>query len=549
MAAANSKRMRLACLGLGMAMLLAVLWVTSSTPSSPVSTEVTACDPVALVLYNKDEDVRRALLEFLDHTNETTHDGGPRIANLTQSSSHNTTKTTLQPQPSAPQSDLRQANVSEVAGSTDAASSGAAAPAAAASPVPDPITSTNTTAIANTTSPLSNASTSSVRQEERQPLPLKTRLHEFVHRLTSEPVPPEFASIYPRCVHKALPQRPCSDPSGFASSMPPVGFPTLLDAANKDQGLADMHASRISPVNVQAMRDSGLENRPPLYPVSSRCAVVGSAPRILDNTLGDLIDSHDVVIRVNLAPANEKFRSKVGRKRTIEVANSMNIVGKWIPAVRKRLGGANRPKPMSSKTGRNSRTSLFPFSGPELRGLALQEMQAHQAKGGSGVLPAVVPAMRVEVAPESFARTALLPGITAGDVAEILRPIRHRALPSTYRFAAMSPDVRRIGNRIYCHLSENGLMWPHQNSANGGDGIAPTSGFLSILFALSTCSEVSVFGFGQSASHQEWRARASGGGHYFDAPMADDGDNGGHWYTLERFVLHRMAEEGLVKYY
>lgn len=47
-----------------------------------------------------------------------------------------------------------------------------------------------------------------------------------------------------------------------------------------------------------------------------RCAVVGSARHLLDRDLGECIDSHDTVLRVNLAPVSEQFAASVGRATT-----------------------------------------------------------------------------------------------------------------------------------------------------------------------------------------------------------------------------------------
>lgn len=47
-----------------------------------------------------------------------------------------------------------------------------------------------------------------------------------------------------------------------------------------------------------------------------RCAVVGSARHLLDRDLGGCVDSHDAVLRVNLAPASAQFAASVGRSTT-----------------------------------------------------------------------------------------------------------------------------------------------------------------------------------------------------------------------------------------
>eukprot|EP01012_Entosiphon_sulcatum_P023648 TRINITY_DN2874_c0_g1_i1.p1 TRINITY_DN2874_c0_g1~~TRINITY_DN2874_c0_g1_i1.p1 ORF type:complete len:469 (-),score=57.90 TRINITY_DN2874_c0_g1_i1:304-1689(-) len=461
MAAVFGRKIWLAGLSLVTIGLLAVLWVSAGKTEPRTRLPLSgACGSAA----GTDEEVRRALLGF---------------PNSTQ-------------QPAA--STARTKNASP--------------PTADSLPTPP----THTTVLSGEiNSALSHIATA---QRLSPPKSAKARLHEFVHRFTNTSVPQEFTRLYARCAHLPVSQRPCNEIFGFAAAMPPREFPVILDAANEDQGFADMAATRVSPFNREALLNSGLMNRPLLYPESSRCAVVGSSPRILDTAQGDLIDSHDVVIRVNLAPAGtDKFRSFVGKKRTVEVANGGNIVAKWIPYVH----WFGDPAAKAGKRNSSSSARAPPKFVPTFEG-------------------------------ERYATVALVPGITFGDLAEVLKPASHRALVPGYRLAAMSPDIRRLGNRLYCHLSDNGSIWPHKNDVNGGHFIAPTSGFLATIFALSTCSEVSVFGFGNSPRHEEWFSRTVGG-HYFDQPVPDDGDHGGHWYTLERFVFHKLADEGLIRYY
>eukprot|EP00118_Oscarella_pearsei_P014641 m.126566 g.126566 ORF g.126566 m.126566 type:complete len:388 (+) comp37906_c0_seq4:552-1715(+) len=85
------------------------------------------------------------------------------------------------------------------------------------------------------------------------------------------------------------------------------------------------------------------------------CAVVSSAPSLLKYQMGNEIDSHDAVIRINLAPTKE-FEKHVGKKTTIRFINSgvaakmnKNLVG---------LDSSNvtyfvRDLPLSAKPGSN----------------------------------------------------------------------------------------------------------------------------------------------------------------------------------------------------
>ena len=52
------------------------------------------------------------------------------------------------------------------------------------------------------------------------------------------------------------------------------------------------------------------------------CAVVGSSSNLIDSNYGELIDSHDVVFRINTAPLEKKFAKDVGNKTTVWLINA-----------------------------------------------------------------------------------------------------------------------------------------------------------------------------------------------------------------------------------
>ena len=52
-----------------------------------------------------------------------------------------------------------------------------------------------------------------------------------------------------------------------------------------------------------------------------RCAVVSSSTELLGSAAGPLIDSHDLVVRINFAPTTGTFGSDVGRRTNVVVAN------------------------------------------------------------------------------------------------------------------------------------------------------------------------------------------------------------------------------------
>eukprot|EP01012_Entosiphon_sulcatum_P001741 TRINITY_DN10332_c0_g2_i1.p1 TRINITY_DN10332_c0_g2~~TRINITY_DN10332_c0_g2_i1.p1 ORF type:complete len:471 (+),score=53.77 TRINITY_DN10332_c0_g2_i1:95-1507(+) len=334
---------------------------------------------------------------------------------------------------------------------------------------------------------------------------LKRRLHEFVRRISNLPIPAEvIGRLHRHSLRFPYPQQPCVAYDHTAAALPrdEEAFRTLLAADDLTVFLGDMHSTVLSSQLRQTLifgsqRGGAVKGTELLFSNMSRCAVVGSAPRILEKTDGALIDSHDVVFRVNLSPLRPYCRH-VGTKRTVEVANANILSSRWTRYVQ------------DTET-------------------------VEDAFGKQRTVP-------------RFGPFGLVPGITGQDYQTNFLPARYQQVIPGSRFVFMSPDVRRLANRLYCHMSSNGTVWPHGNKANAGNGIAPTSGFMAVIFALSTCHEVSVFGFGQSSDHGDWYPRRASAAHFFDQPavLSDDGDYGGHWFTLERYLLHRMVQEGLI---
>jgi hypothetical protein len=61
-----------------------------------------------------------------------------------------------------------------------------------------------------------------------------------------------------------------------------------------------------------------------IYSKSSSCAVVGSAGKLLNQRYGELIDSHDIIIRSNQAPSIG-YESHVGSRTDIRILNCHNF--------------------------------------------------------------------------------------------------------------------------------------------------------------------------------------------------------------------------------
>ena len=85
------------------------------------------------------------------------------------------------------------------------------------------------------------------------------------------------------------------------------GLPYCLSDAERDRASLRAVLDAVRPASLLA-----LENR--------TCAVVGSSGWLRGNRLGKSIDKHDVVIRLNGAPANDsRFTQDVGKKTTIRM--------------------------------------------------------------------------------------------------------------------------------------------------------------------------------------------------------------------------------------
>eukprot|EP01012_Entosiphon_sulcatum_P028433 TRINITY_DN3438_c0_g1_i1.p1 TRINITY_DN3438_c0_g1~~TRINITY_DN3438_c0_g1_i1.p1 ORF type:complete len:522 (-),score=69.31 TRINITY_DN3438_c0_g1_i1:221-1759(-) len=319
------------------------------------------------------------------------------------------------------------------------------------------------------------------------------RLRAFMNEF-SKNVSGEFSELWQHCVRHPAVQRPCTEAS---TNEVPWGYPSVLAANEPLQNFFDLHATPLhSNIHRAFLAAHGLTTEPALYPNNSRCAVVGSSPRLLQKEYGELIDSYDVVFRINLAPTG-KFEKFVGKKRSVEIATPALIFDPWL-----RWAMSHRFR------------HITPVAGTD-------------AYGG----------------------VAIIPGITTGDVSAYFRR-NYYNLPKEYRILMMGASVRLVGEKLYCQMSDKGRYWPHQNNANAKNGIAPSSGFLATVFALSTCSEVATFGFGHSGDSDDWVVRPYGGQHYYSYPtLADYGDFGGHWYALERYLFAVFARNGLIRHH
>ncbi|KAL3922934.1 MAG: hypothetical protein SGPRY_004383, partial [Prymnesium sp.] len=123
-----------------------------------------------------------------------------------------------------------------------------------------------------------------------------------------------------------LPRRLCSakPPWGlFSKDVSQLGAPSnwsQLRSSNRSRehvNLCQRYAERLQ-------RSGRLGSRPPLSRNQS-CAVVGSGGTLRGSRSGFLIDSHDIVMRFNAAPAGGLWAEDVGRRTTVRLLTDKTI--------------------------------------------------------------------------------------------------------------------------------------------------------------------------------------------------------------------------------
>ncbi|KAG1946790.1 CMP-N-acetylneuraminate-beta-galactosamide-alpha-2,3-sialyltransferase 1 [Pimephales promelas] len=193
------------------------------------------------------------------------------------------------------------------------------------------------------------------------------------------------------------------------------------------------------------------------------CAVVGNSGNILGSNYGQLIDSHDLVIRINKGPT-EDYEKDVGNKTTHRI--------------------------------------MYPESAVDL---------------------------------DDNTYLVLLP-VKVLDMQWLISAFTTRHIRHTYTNVPSSIKANKDKVMI---LHPEFIKYVHDNWAEG-HGRYPSTGFLTLIFALHICDKVDVFGFGAN-SDRKWH-------HYFDKTMTSF-ENDSHGGDFENKTINQLHQENKILMY
>jgi len=231
------------------------------------------------------------------------------------------------------------------------------------------------------------------------------------------------------------------------------------------------------------------------------CAVVGSSHHLLDVSLGRYIDSHDVVIRINSAPAGTM--SPPTPPPDVEPEFSPEFL-----------------KDLVKHVGTRTDVRFVNHYGivPEAEGVGEHQcLFLHEPK---------IP----EPCGWSCSRNAGLCNITCGKYGPYgcTKKAKHCDLKEFKCMGSEMEEERDWGNRTVFLENYFGMI---------ADQVVPhaTAGFKALMYAMNRCEKVTVLGFGPSCHHEEAGAR------YYEGNV---GIFSWHHYSEEFMLLKRAAERG-----
>ncbi|XRB01507.1 sialyltransferase [Pycnococcus provasolii] len=222
----------------------------------------------------------------------------------------------------------------------------------------------------------------------------------------------------------------------------------------------------------------------------TECAVVGSSGHLLNSSLGGAIDSHPVVLRINQAPTNPKFRRHVGMKTTFRLINT-----RW--------------------TNKYGDTRFLDGTkeglGPTGQGLPLEED-----------LTLVV----TRAKPKRFDEMVQYMRLARPDVNVL------------YLSSRVVTQARRLLVSYRTRLASKGFG-PYFG------GSTPSSGFVGLYMLMNMCERVTVYGFGLDAD--DGRAQEYHYFHLFSDGAEKNRMNPTHSFDVEDILMRALAESSMVK--
>ena len=309
------------------------------------------------------------------------------------------------------------------------------------------------------------------------------------------------------CAHNGVPSKP---PWGLAGDHSQLGsnanFTKLRGDARKEAflQLCDRFARRLQQRAKTSLAERWL---PSPIPFGASCAVVGSGGSLARSGSGAAIDAHDVVMRFNLAPAGGALGTHVGERTTLRILTDKSYQGFL------RGGAAQIVNRSVSAGGGVGGVGGSGGSGGGGSGGGRGARGRGQAKavGGRTSEPAA---------------TLLLYCMAQGWVGKCMHE---------QRMDHVNPVFVR---GLRAHLDE------HQ-----GRSRLPSAGLLGMAMALTSCSRVSLFGFGNASDTLVRNSSSEECGHYWECSRQQSryfaGKSGYHdWHAQWRLVSAWLDRAG-----